>query len=233
MKRPLAIGGLVVVAVAGAAFAATNLLGIRLTGGGPSRETPVVSKAVPDPATGAVRAPAAAETGRDVVQVGGEEPPVDAGATPMARRVATIGLLNKRNGISRDVTMKPGQAMRIGDVVIRLRACERTAPWEAEQLTGGFLQLDVRGIDGHWRRAFSGWLYGERPAYNVVLHPVYDVWVKACTMTFPGVAPSASASASSARKSAPSAAADAPPESDGGASADEPVAESAAPSNAI
>ena len=42
--------------------------------------------------------------------------------TPMADRVAVIGLLNKRNGISRDLTMKPGQAFRIGDVIVRLRA---------------------------------------------------------------------------------------------------------------
>lgn len=225
MNRPLAIGGLVVVALAGAGFAATNLLGIRLTGGGggSTANTRVVSKAVPD-------APSPADAGRDVVQVAGDDMAVDAGATPMAQRVATIGLLNKRNGVSRDVTMKPGQAMRVGDVVIRLRACERTAPWEPEQLTGGFVQLDVRGIDAHWRRAFSGWLYRERPAYNVVLHPVYDVWIKACTMTFPGTAPSAPAAASSARKSAP---AETAPAAEDEPAADEPVAESAGPSNAM
>jgi len=32
------------------------------------------------------------------------------GATPMAQRVAVIGLLNKRNGIAREVTLKPGEA---------------------------------------------------------------------------------------------------------------------------
>jgi hypothetical protein len=32
------------------------------------------------------------------------------GTTPMAERVAVLGLLNKRNGISRDLTLKPGQA---------------------------------------------------------------------------------------------------------------------------
>ena len=46
----------------------------------------------------------------------------------MADRVAVIGLLNKRNGVERDLTMKPGQAVRVGDVVVRLRACETTAP---------------------------------------------------------------------------------------------------------
>lgn len=117
------------------------------------------------------------------------EADVDSGATPMAERSAVIGLLNKRNGISRDLTLKPGQAVRIGDAVVRLSACERTAPWEPEKLTGAFVQLDVRGPDTQWRRAFSGWLYKERPNFNVVTHPIYDVWPKSCTMTFPDKGP--------------------------------------------
>jgi hypothetical protein len=108
-----------------------------------------------------------------------------AGATPMAERVAVLGLLNKRNGQARDLTLKPGQAVRAGEVIVRLRACEKTAPWESDQLTGAFAQVDVHEADGKWKRAFSGWLYKERPALNVVQHPVYDVWVKSCTMTFP------------------------------------------------
>lgn len=108
-----------------------------------------------------------------------------AGATPMAERVAVLGLLNKRNGQARDISLKPGQAVRAGDVILRLRACEKTAPWESEPYTGAFAQVDVREADGKWKRAFSGWLYKERPALNVVQHPVYDVWVKSCAMTFP------------------------------------------------
>ena len=48
------------------------------------------------------------------------------GVTPMADRVAVLGLLNKRNGIVKDLTLKPGQAIRVKDVVVRLRACETT-----------------------------------------------------------------------------------------------------------
>jgi hypothetical protein len=50
--------------------------------------------------------------------------------TPMAERVATLGFLNKRNGQTRDIELKPGQSIRLGRAIIRLRACERTAPWE-------------------------------------------------------------------------------------------------------
>jgi hypothetical protein len=110
-------------------------------------------------------------------------------ATPMAEREATLGILNKRNGLSRDLKMKPGEAVRIGDAVIRLKACEQTEPWEREQLTGGFVQLIVRGADTKWRKVFSGWLYKETPSLNVVEHPVYDVWVKACAMAHPDIGP--------------------------------------------
>jgi len=89
------------------------------------------------------------------------------GVTPMAQRVAVLGLLNKRNGIVRDLTLKPGQAMRVKDITVRLKACESTAPWESEKLTGAFVQVDVRRPDGQWVRRFSGWLYKESPSLNV------------------------------------------------------------------
>ena len=135
------------------------------------------------------------------------------GVTPMAERVAVIGLLNKRNGIVRDLEMRPGQAVRVGDAVVRLRACETAAPWENQPLTGAFLQLDVQRPDGQWQRVFSGWVYRESPSLNVVEHPVYDVWPKSCAMTYPaGPGPSAAPVASNNRSSAPkSAGAAAPP----------------------
>jgi hypothetical protein len=139
------------------------------------------------------------------------EPPPAKALTPMAQRVATIGLLNKRNGLWRDLTMKPGEAVRIGDVVVRLKACETTAPWEQEAYTGAFVQLIVLGSDEKWRKVFSGWLYKESPSLNVVEHPIYDVWAKACTMRHPDTGPettvirgepkASSGKASKARKS--------------------------------
>lgn len=125
------------------------------------------------------------------------------GTTPMAERVAVLGLLNKRNGISRDLTLRPGQAVRVGDVIVRLRACETTAPWEIQQYTGAFVQVDVRNPAGQFQRVFSGWLYKESPSLNVVEHPIYDVWPKSCAMTHPaGGTPAPSGRAESNRSSA-------------------------------
>ena len=129
-----------------------------------------------------------------------------AGVTPMAQRVAVLGILNKRNSIVKEVALHPGQAARWKDLIVRLRACETTAPWEQEKLTGAFVQVDVQGTEKNWRRVFSGWLYKESPSLNVVEHPVYDVWPKSCQMTYPPgppapAAPVTSSNLSSAAKS--------------------------------
>lgn len=173
---------------------------------------------MPKPASQTAPAPAATASAAPATPAG---PPAAPHAsqpaeveTPMAKRVAVLGLLNKRNGIAQDVTMRPGELRRIGDVILRLRACDKTAPWEPQTLTGAFVQADVHGPDGHWRRVFSGWLFKESPSLNSVQDPIYDVWVKSCAMTIPDSGPdtvSASSiagggSRSSAKKSEPAAA---------------------------
>ena len=194
----------------------TAMLAATLLAAGCGPTKPSAPDAKPTPVT-ALDADTSASNIVTVDLGGGVDPSY--GATPMAERVATLGLLNKRNGAARDVVLKPGTAMRIGDVVVRLRACERTAPWEQEQYTGAFVQVDVQGRDTSWRRTFSGWLFKERPALNVVQHPIYDVWIKSCAMTFPlggpdsvasGGAPGSSETPRSSAKKSPAAAGDAP-----------------------
>ena len=111
--------------------------------------------------------------------------------TPMAERVATLGIVNKRNSLTREIEMKPGEARRIDDLVIRLSACEKTAPWEDPPETGAFVQVNTNerpdaDSDAVWTQVFSGWLFKNSPGLNVVEHPIYDVWVKDCAMSFPG-----------------------------------------------
>ncbi|RGP39725.1 hypothetical protein BPTFM16_02682 [Altererythrobacter insulae] len=107
--------------------------------------------------------------------------------TPMQDRIATLGLLNKRNNSSQDIQITPGETQTFGDIRISLSACERTAPWEMQRETGAFVQVDVqpRGSND-FERIFSGWLFKESPSLSVVEHPIYDVWVKDCAMSFPG-----------------------------------------------
>jgi hypothetical protein len=119
--------------------------------------------------------------------------PVASGiGTPMAERIAVLGVLNKRNNLTRELELKPGEVRRVfDDVVVRVSACERTAPWEEPPETGAFVQVlvfDRPDVDSdeEWRRIFSGWLFKNSPSLNVVEHRIYDVWVKDCRMSFPG-----------------------------------------------
>ena len=132
--------------------------------------------------------------------------------TPVKDRVATLGLLNKRNNMSQDLVLRTGEARRIGNVIIKLASCERSLPWEKPPETGAFVQVWVEERQTtadplHWHKVFSGWLFKNAPSLNVVEHPVYDVWVKDCAMKFPGEEedPAAFAAAGSAAKPAGSA----------------------------
>lgn len=185
--------------------------------------------------------PAANQTGPVRIQGSPVRTAQDAAqsGTPMAERVAVIGLLNKRNGITMDLKMKPGEALRAGDAIVRLQACETSAPWENVQETGAFVQLDVRSTaDGKWRRNFSGWLFRERPDRNVVQHPIYDVWVKSCAMEWPETGPGTvklggkdGATASPASGANASEAAAPAPADSGSAPAPSATPSTAAPSN--
>ncbi len=127
------------------------------------------------------------------------------GTTPMAERVAVLGLLNKRNGVEGELRLRPGEGRRVENVIVRVQACETTAPWEQEPLTGAFVQVDVRNPQNQFQRVFSGWLYRESPSLNVVEHPVYDVWTKSCEMTHPAGpgSPAETPDAANANSSAP------------------------------
>jgi hypothetical protein len=184
-----------------------------------------------EPATPAASAPAAKTPSRETPAPAA---PLARAITPMAQRVAVLGILNKRNGLSREISLRPGQATRVGNLVVRLRACETTAPWEPEKLTGAFVQADLRGTDDKWRRIFSGWLYKESPSLNVVENQIYDIWPKSCVMRHPDIgpetvsasAPSTSPKRSSAKKSAAGGVNDAPAPP---AAPTSPIAESSNP----
>ncbi len=132
--------------------------------------------------------------------------------TPVKDRVATLGLLNKRNNLTQNLVLKTGEARRIGNLVVRLSTCERTLPWETPPEVGAFVQVYAEeradaNTDPAWRTVFSGWLFKNSPSLNVVEHPVYDVWVKDCAMKFPGEEEDPPAAATSAPKPAGSASA--------------------------
>ncbi len=113
--------------------------------------------------------------------------------TPMAERVVRLAALNKRTGVTQEFTAHPGDSFRFATLSVRVRACETTPPWEARQ-TAAYLQIDdtpaeVRTRTVRTRRVFSGWMFAESPSLNPLEHPLYDVWVRSCTMRFPETGP--------------------------------------------
>jgi len=111
----------------------------------------------------------------------------------MAERVVTLAALNKRTGVTQAFTAHPGDTVRFATLSVRVRACETTPPWEARQ-TAAYLQIDdtpieVRRAAARTRRVFSGWMFAESPSLNPLEHPLYDVWVRSCTMRFPETGP--------------------------------------------
>ena len=158
--------------------------------------------------------------------------------TPVKDRVATLGLLNKRNNLSQDVLLKTGEAKRIGNVTIKLATCERSLPWESPPETGAFVQVFVeeRAASNQplqWRKVFSGWLFKNSPSLNVVEHPVYDVWVKDCAMKFPGEEGSSAPAASPSSAAKPAGSASAAPPASATPSPKPDAKPSAAPSPSI
>jgi hypothetical protein len=184
--------------------AALSLLVVLAACGRGEPETEVQDTGVPDAIAGMAAGPAQAARGQQI-------------GTPNKDRVVTLGVLNKRNNLTQDLVMKPGESRRLGNLVVKVSTCEKSLPWERPQEEGAFVQVFVeeRRTTAEklaWRKVFSGWLFKNNPSLNVVEHPVYDVWVKACAMNFPGeeASPQDAASASSAPKASGSASTPAP-----------------------
>lgn len=128
--------------------------------------------------------------------------------TPVKDRVATIGVLNKRNNLTQDIVMKSGESRRIGNLIVRVATCERSLPWETPPEIGAFVQVFVEERPQPsqalaWRKVFSGWLFRNSPSLNAVEHPIYDVWVKDCAMKFPGEEEDPAEAASSSKAAKP------------------------------
>jgi hypothetical protein len=99
-------------------------------------------------------------------------------------------VLDKRLGTTAEFTLKPGERFRFGRLAGILRSCERTQPHELPQ-SGAFVQVAETAAARQGQPApqprlvFSGWIFAESPSLNPFQHPVYDVWLKSCTMRFP------------------------------------------------
>ena len=91
-------------------------------------------------------------------------------------READLRILDKLNGIVRDVTMRAGETATLGLMQIVLQECRYPT---ANPNGDAFAELRVT-FNNAEEPVFDGWLIASAPALNAMEHPRYDVWVLRC-----------------------------------------------------
>lgn len=123
-------------------------------------------------------------------------------------RTATIAVLDKRTGTVTDFTLKPGEGFTVGQLSGVLRGCD-SKPAHERRETAAYVELasvprpGATGPAARPRRLFAGWLFAESPSLNPVAHPVYDVWLRTCTIAAPVTPPASVPAGPNAVQSAP------------------------------
>lgn len=102
-------------------------------------------------------------------------------AEPIENPIAVFSGLDKVTGriISFDVYM--GETVQFGALRVTPRTCHTQPPTE-EPNTMVFAEVDEITLDSKIRRIFTGWMFAASPGLNAVDHPVYDVWLKNCSL---------------------------------------------------
>ncbi len=100
-----------------------------------------------------------------------------------APRKVVIRALDKITMRMREFELDMNQTVRFGLLDISVRTCQATPP-ELPPENAAFLQIDEYRPGQPKARIYSGWMFGSSPAVNGLEHPIYDVWVVACKMSF-------------------------------------------------
>jgi hypothetical protein len=111
------------------------------------------------------------------VSLAGEEP-----------RKVIIRALDKITLRQREYELDMDQSVRFGVIDIRVRTCLATPPQERPE-NSAFIQVDEQRSGRPRSRIFSGWMFSSSPSLNGLQHPIYDVWVIKCKMSFPDKGP--------------------------------------------
>jgi hypothetical protein len=127
--------------------------------------------------------------------------------TFLPHETVILRALDKITGRSTDFEMRIGEPKVYGSLRVDLETCFQTPPEEPPE-SAAFLKITSatsrqvqsmaeprdlteeeliasQGEDADVR--FSGWMYASTPGLNALEHPVYDVWVIACSEVVPEV----------------------------------------------
>ena len=106
------------------------------------------------------------------------------GAAAAERRLAVLQALDKVVARTSELEAPLDQPVRFGTLRIVVRACHAAPPEEPPE-NAAFLEIDEVDHTGRATRLYTGWMFSSTPGLAALEHPVYDIWVLACTETSP------------------------------------------------
>ena len=107
---------------------------------------------------------------------------IDAAAAE--RRLAVLQALDKVVARTSELEAPLDRAVRFGTLRIVVRACHAAPPEEPPE-NAAFLEIDEVDHAGRATRLYTGWMFSSTPGLAALEHPVYDIWVLACTVSSP------------------------------------------------
>ena len=110
---------------------------------------------------------------------------VDGAAVAAAeRRLAVLQALDKVVARTSRLEAPLDRPVRFGTLRIVVRSCHAAPPEEPPENVA-FLEIDEVHHDERAVRLYTGWMFSSTPGLAALEHPVYDIWVLACTEAAP------------------------------------------------
>ena len=107
-----------------------------------------------------------------------------AAAAAAERRLAVLQALDKVVARTSRLEAPLDRPVRFGTLRIVVRACHAAPPEEPPENVA-FLEIDEVHHDERAVRLYTGWMFSSTPGLAALEHPVYDIWVLACTEAAP------------------------------------------------
>ena len=89
----------------------------------------------------------------------------------------TLGALDKVTARTSDVTLKVGETIKIGTLMVRAIRAWTSNPSEIPE-SKVFFEITEIKTGQPFKMVFNGWMFASNPSVSALEHPVYDIWVK-------------------------------------------------------
>ena len=93
------------------------------------------------------------------------------------RDTVTLGALDKVTARTSEITLKVGETIKVGTLMIRVIRAWVSDPSEDPE-SKVFFDITEKKPKKELKTVFKGWMFASNPAVSALEHPVYDVWVK-------------------------------------------------------